>query len=96
MDIFTAGLQGGRVELVRVQAVGTTTAGVVRLFIWNGSAWSLYKEILVTAVTPSTVLEAFSIEFVPNRAFDLPTTYKLGASTHNAEAFRVFAHGGNY
>lgn len=96
VDVFTPGAQGGEVELIRVQAQSTTTAGVVRLFIHNGSAYRLYKELLVAAITPSTTIEAFSIEFVPTKRLIIPAGYKLAASTHNAESFNVFAQGGNY
>ena len=95
-DIFTPGAMGGEIELIRVQAQGTTTAGVVRIFVHNGAAYRLYKELLVTAVTPSTTVEAFSADFVPAKRLILPAGYKLGASTHNAETFTVFAQGGNY
>jgi len=97
-DVFTPGAQGGEVELIRVQAQGVTTAGVIRLFIHNGTDYRLYKELLVAAITPSETIEAFSIEFVPTKRLILPAGYKLCASTHvaEAEAFSVFAQGGNY
>jgi len=96
VDVFTPGAQGGEVELIRVVAQATTTAGVVRIFIHNGTAYRLYKELLVTAITPSATVEVFSIEFVPTKRLILPAGYKLGASTHNAETFNVLAQGGNY
>lgn len=96
VDLITAGAQGSLIEMIRVQAVVATTVGVIRIFVHNGSAYNLYKELLVTAITPSTTIEAFSIEFVPSKPWVIPTGYKIGISTHNAEAFRVFAHSGNY
>lgn len=96
VDIVTAGTQGTLIELVRVVAQGTTTAGVVRLWIYDGATYRLYKEILVTAITPSTTVESFSAEFVPTKPLVVPSGKKLGASTHNAETFGVFAHGGNF
>ena len=36
--IFTAGADGGRVERIRVRALGTNVATVLRIFINNGSA----------------------------------------------------------
>jgi hypothetical protein len=96
VDITTAGSQGTEITLIRVCASGTTTAGVVRLFIHNGIGYRLYKELMVTAVTPSTAVEAFSIEFTPTKPLILPTGYKIAASTHNAETFNAFAHGGDY
>lgn len=96
VDILTAGPNGTEIESVRIQATGTTTVGVVRLFIHNGAAYRLWKEVLVAAVTPSTSVDAFSAEVVPTTKLILPFGYKFGASTHNAETFNVFAHGGNF
>lgn len=94
--VYSAGANGGRVEYIRIQAAGTTTAGVIRLFIHDGSAYRLWKEILVSAITPSASVEAYSAEYVPSVALVLPTGYSLRASTHNSETFNVFAHGGDY
>lgn len=94
--VLTAGAQGTLVELVRVVAVGTTTAGVVRLFLHDGSTYYLYEEILVTAITPSTTIAVFEAEFVPTKPLVLPTGWSLRASTHNAETFKVIATGGSY
>jgi len=94
--VHAAGADGSRVEYVRVQATVATTAGVIRLFVYTGTVYRLWKEILVTAITPSTTVEAYSAEYVPTEALALPTGYSLRASTHNAETFNVFAHGGNF
>lgn len=94
--VLTAGAQGTLVELIRVVAVGTTTAGVVRIFLHDGSNYFLYEEILVTAITPSTTVEVFSAEVVPTKPLVLPTSWSVRASTHNAETFKVIVTGGNY
>ena len=58
--IFTAdATDGSVVENVDICATGTTTAGVVRLFIHNGTAAFLWKEVLVGAITPSASVAAF-------------------------------------
>jgi hypothetical protein len=97
--IFTAGASGSRIENVRIQAAGTTTAGVVRLFIHDGTNFRLFREVLVTAITPSTTVEAFSItlDFSANGAcILLPTGYSIRASTNNAETFNVAVFGGDF
>ena len=94
--VYTPGANGGRLEYVRVQATGTTTVGVVRLYIHDGTNARLWKELLVTAITPLTTVEAFSIEYIPTEALVLPSGYSLRASTHNAETFNVFAHAGDF
>jgi hypothetical protein len=94
--IATAGANGTRIDLIRVQAIGTTTTGVVRLFIHDGTNYRLYKEILISAVTPGTTIEAYSYNFRPEEPLALPTGYSLRASTHNAETFNIHIHGGDY
>ena len=50
--IFTAGASGSKVEEIRVKARGTTTAGMVRLYLWDGSGTDghLFDEMPVTAL----------------------------------------------
>ena len=94
--IVTAGAQGSRVDLVRIVAEGTTTAGVVRIFLHDGSTFFLVKEVLISAITPSTTIEVSVSEWAPTEPLVLPTSWTLRASTHNAETFNVFVFGGDY
>ena len=94
--VAAAAQKGSAIELIRVVAVGTTTAGVVRLYIHDGANARLYAEILVDAITPSTSISPFEAELIPSKPLVLPTGYSLRASTHNAETFNVFATGGDY
>lgn len=97
--VFTAGSDGSRLEHIDINAIGTTTAGVIRLFIYDGSTAHLWKEILVTAVTPSTTVAVWSYSLdcsIPANVCVLQTGYSLRASTHNAENFRVHAYGADY
>ncbi len=96
--VFSAGADGSRIYLIRVVAVGTTTAGAVRLWVHDGSNNRLYKELLVTAITPSTSIEVWWTEFMPSGPDQLilPTGYSLRATTHNTETFNVFVHYGSY
>lgn len=93
---FTAGASGSTVTRMTVTATGTTTAGVVRVFVNTGATYSLVKEILVTAITPSTTVEAFREQVVFDPPLCLPTSYLLKASTHNAESFAITTEGGNF
>lgn len=97
--IFTAGASGSRIDRVRIQAAGTTTAGVVRLFLHDGTNARLLSEHLVTAITPSTTVEAFSVDLdlvALGRVIMLPNGWSLRASTNNAETFNVMAFGGDF
>lgn len=94
--VLTAGSNGSRIGQVVIIAQGTTTAGMIRLFIHNGTTAFLHKEVAVTAITPSGTVQAFTATVVYPNGLVLPTGYSLRASTHNAESFNVIAEGGNY
>ena len=97
--LATGVANGSVVQAIRVQADGTTTAGVVRIFLTadTGTTKRLLKELLIPAVTPSTTIEAFSIEWAPTEPIILNgASYVLYASTNNAEGFVVLAVGGDY
>ena len=97
MVVVATGTDAGKViELIRVLAIATTTAGMIRLFLHDGSTKYLYKELPVAAVTASPTAPAFEKEFVPTGgSLTLPTGWTLEAATEKAEAFKVFAFGGN-
>ena len=93
--VFTAGANGSRIDVVDIVATATTTAGMVRLFIHDGSAAKLWKEIPVTAVTPSGTTPAFTYKLGIAEGLILPSGYSLRAAPNNAEAFNVIARGGD-
>ena len=88
VTVFTAGASGSRIDDISIDAVATTTAGVVRLFINDGTTSYLFQEILVTATTPSTTVAVWSTTLL-NQALVIPTGWSLRASTNNAETFNI-------
>jgi hypothetical protein len=89
VSVFSAGASGSRVDDIYIVANATTTAGVVRLFISDGTNIRLWQEILVSAVTPSTTVAVWSSSLL-NQALILASGWSLQASTNNAETFSVF------
>ncbi len=90
---------GSRIDLITIEAQGTVTNGVVRLFLHNGSAYFLWREVIVAATTPSVTLAAFRTEVLRTDGLPvllLPPLYSLRASTNTAEAFTVSASGWDY
>jgi hypothetical protein len=86
--VFTAGSNGSRIDDIYITATGTTTAGVVRLFLNDGTNTYLFEEILVTAITPSTTVQVFqSVQL--NLSLILANGWSLRASTNNAETFNI-------
>lgn len=94
--LATAGTNGSLIELVRIKAAGTVTNGMIRLFIHDGTNFRLYKEVAVTATTPSGTVQAFEAEYTPTEDLVLQSGWSLRCSTNNAETFNVFATGGDY
>lgn len=103
--VFTAGTNGSRIDTIEVQATATTTAGMIRLFIHDGTSARLFAELPVLPITPSATVTAWSGTFssqVGNLAgatvlpIHLPAGYSLRASTNNAEAFNALAFGGDF
>jgi hypothetical protein len=88
VDVLTGGSSGTRIDDLTVTAQGTTTAGVVRIFVSDGTNTRLWKEILVPANTPSTTNATWSYS-VSDLALIIKSGWKLRASTHNAESFNV-------
>lgn len=86
--VITAGSSGSRIDDLSVVAVTTTTAGMVRLFLHDGTSARLWKEIAVSAITPSTTVQVFTAS-LSNLALILQSGWSLRASTHNAETFNV-------
>ena len=88
VTIISAGTNGTRVDDIVIEATATTTAGMVRLFLHNGTTAFLWKEVSVTAVTPSATASVFS-SVLSNQSLILASGWSLRATTHNAEAFNV-------
>ena len=96
VDVVTGGASGSRLDKIRVQASGTSSAGVIRFYLYDGTNTYLIKEMMVSAITPSASVEAWSGEWDCDGLVLPSTSWKLRASTHNAEAFKVFVKGGNF
>jgi hypothetical protein len=95
VTLVSAGTSGSRIDSVRAVASGTTTAGVIRYFLNDGTNKYLFKERLVTAITPSATVPVFEDDVSFANGVVLPNGWSLMAATHNGEAFKVFAQGGD-
>lgn len=89
VSVITGATSGTRVDDIYIVANAATTAGVIRLFISDGTNIRLWQEILVSAVTPSTTVQVWSYSLL-NQALLLKSGWSLQASTNNAETFSVF------
>jgi hypothetical protein len=88
VTVFTAGANGSRIDDIWIVGTGTTTAGVVRLYVNDGTNTRLWQEVMVTAITPSVSVQVFNAALY-NQALILPNGWSLVASTQIAETFNV-------
>lgn len=87
-------LKGCNIQTIAIKAIVSTTFGMVRLFIYNGTTNFLFREYQVQAVTKSGTVPAFARrEIFEGNNFALKKDYLLKASTENAESFVVIAQG---
>lgn len=95
--IFSAGASGSKVEEIRVKARVTTTAGMVRLYLWDGSGTDghLFEEVPVSAITASATVETFEAVLTYDNLV-LQTGWSVTASTHNAESIGVVVFGADF
>ena len=94
--VLTGASNGTLIKKVTVQAIGNTTKGMVRLFIYNPFTvtYFLLDEIDIPAIIQSATQEAFSITY--DLDYSIQASLVLAASTHNAENFIVTAEGLDY
>lgn len=94
--VITAGANGSRIDSVAICATGTTTTGMIRLFLHDGTTAYLLKEIPVSAIIPSGTVQSFFAYLTSATNPELwpktiPSGWSLRAATNNAETFRVIA-----
>jgi len=95
VDLLVADATDGSMgQRITICATGNTTAGMIRFFIHDGTAYDLKLEIPVTAVTASATVAAFTATITPN--WILATGMSIHVSTQNAQEFRVTLEGGDF
>lgn len=95
--IFSAGASGSTILRAQIVAAGTTTAGVIRLFLHDGTNARLLEELLVPAWTPGVSGEVWQghVSYI-GAPFPLPVNWSVRASTHIGETFNVIVYGADY
>ena len=99
--VFSAGSSGSRIDAINIKATGNTIAGMVRLFIHDGSTARLITEVPVVAITASNTSPSFEVQLNTNTMTQtlpiiLQTGYSLRASTQFANTFNIIAVGGDF
>jgi len=100
--VLTAGASGTRIDYIDIQGVATTVAGLINLFVFDGTNYILWQQLPVQAVTSSTTAPAFALALSSNgnsniMPLTLPTGHSLRAAASVAQTgVRVTAYGGNF
>jgi hypothetical protein len=84
---------GTRVAEVIVQATTTTTAGMVRLFINDGTTSRMFDEVSVAAATVSATTKGTRVSTLYSNLVLANASQSLRVSTHNADGMVVTALG---
>jgi len=93
-SILTASSNGTLIRTITIKALGDTTNGMVRFFIYNGTNKRLISEVEIPPVIKSATDPTFGITIPVN--FALKAGWVLYASTEKAETFNIIAEGLNW
>jgi len=86
--------QAALISKIRIKALASTSAGMVRLFLFDGTNFHLWREVLVDAITAGATTKTF--EYEEDVELELQTGWTLRATTHGGDDFTVAANVGEY
>lgn len=90
--VITGADNGKKIENIMIKATGSTTIGMIRLFMYDGSNTKLFMEIPVPTSVQSSVVPAFSRLVNFRDGLMIPNGWSVKASTQNAETFVITAN----
>lgn len=93
VDVITGGTSGTKISEIITEATVTTTAGIVRLFITDGSTTRMFDEVAIAAATVSATVRGNRVSTLYANLVLPDANWKIRASTENAQAINVFALG---
>ena len=91
--LITGASTGTRIAEIVCQAKATTTAGMVRVFLYDGSTYFLFDEVSIAAATPSASVKGTRVSTTYNNLVLPSASWSVRVSTHNAESIDVAALG---
>lgn len=97
-DLLVGVAAGTRVLSVNVQGTVQTAAGLVNLFLWDGTQWDLFDQITISATTGSSTAKAYRLVTAYTDLVLPSASWKLGATITvqpTSGTVRVMAFGGD-
>ncbi len=92
VDILPTGTTT-RVDRIELRAAVTTTAGMIRIGIHDGTNLRMIREIPVVAAVPSGTVSAWGSVVFFNGGLIVPSTHKIVAWIYNSETVNVHVIG---
>jgi len=86
--LYTAPVGGARIDDIWLKAKVTTTAGMIRIWLHDGTNYRLLREVLVSAITASATVAAWE-QALTGLGIVLQATWSIRVSTEKAESFDV-------
>lgn len=90
-----SGWKGLKIESINIKAIVTTTMGMVRLFLYDGTNTRLMTEIPVPAVTQSATEPTFERKITLGN-FNLKAGWEIRATTEKSESISIIAEGNDW
>lgn len=91
--LITGASTGTRIAEIVVQARVTTTAGMVRVFLYDGTTYRFFDEISIAAATVSASVKGTRVSASYSNLVLPSASWSIVVSTHNAESMDVIALG---
>jgi hypothetical protein len=95
VQLTATSTNGTRVDAITVKATGNSTAGLLDVWIYNGTTSFLFDEIAYATVTANTTTVS-NVATTTYATLTLPPTYQLFVSQQVTSNCAVFAFGGQY
>lgn len=94
--VHSAGSNGTRYDWLILKGTGTTVAGVLDIWIYDGTTSRIYESVTIPVVTPSTTVDSYFSQLALNPLV-LPTGYSIYCSSQVAsQLMNVVVQGGSY
>ena len=93
VTILTGGASGSKIEEVVFQGIGVTLAGMVNLFVYDGSTYSLIDQVKFLGVTGSTTasnerfVRQYSNLLIPSSSYTLRASSMVASQLVRVTAF---------
>jgi hypothetical protein len=91
--LITGAATGTRIAEIVCQARVTTTAGMVRIFLFDSTTYRFFDEVAIAAATVSATVKGTRQSVLYNSLILPNASWSIVVATHNAESIDVIALG---